>query len=381
MSLETNGNIDLVSELLANQDPNSGLYQNSTVYFNRGLVPDFAISAAPGAQTVLPGGSANFALTLNAAGGFSDTANLTCTNLPPSAECAFNPSSLTPSSSGSNVTLTVTTPATLAQGNDSITVVASSSGIQHTQNVQLTVGGLAGSVAPSSATIAVGSSGNFAVSVNSTGGFTGQVTLGCSGVPSGMACTFNPPQVSVAANGTASSTLTVNVASQPSASMTPAQWPLSTGLVLGLVAVAILVILSAAKNLSSPLPTGLRHLASPIAVLVLAIVLISCGGTTTAPNSNPGTGASATGTTGTTGSGGTGTTGGTDTSGTSGGSSGGSGSSGSGSGGSGAGSGSGGSGGSGSGGGSGSSVTSQIIIQAQSSGATVTLGTASITVP
>ena len=356
-------------------------WDDSSVFVTEGNAPsDFTITAAPGAQSVLPGGSANFPLTLNAGGGFSDTVNLTCTNLPPGAACAFNPASVTPISSGANVTLTITTPATLPQGNDSVTVSASSGGIQHTQSVQLAVGGLTGSLTPTAATIAAGSSGNFAVSMNSAGGFTGQLALSCSGVPSGMACSFNPPQVSVAANGTASSTLTVNVASQPSASMTPAQWPLGTGLVLGLVAIAIVVILSAAKNLSSPLPTGLRHLASPIAVLVLAIALISCSGATTASNTNPGTGASATGTTGTTGSAGTGTNGGTGTTGSSGGSSGGSGSSGSGSGGAGSGSGTGGSGGSGSGSG-GSSITSQIIVQVQSGGATVTLGTASITVP
>ena len=129
--------------------------------------------------------------------------------------------SITPSASGSNVTLTITTPPTLAQGNYSVTVSATSGNVTQTQTVQVAVGGITSSILPTSATVAAGSSANFAVALNSTGGFAGQLTLGCSAPPSGMACSFSPSQVSVAANGTASSTLTVNVAALPSVSIIP----------------------------------------------------------------------------------------------------------------------------------------------------------------
>ena len=168
---------------------------------------------------MLPGGSASFALTLTPAGGFSDAVNLTCTNLPSGAACAFNSASLTPNGSGSQATLTITTPPTLAQGNYSVTVSAASGNITQTQIVQVAVGGITSSILPTSATVAAGSSANFAVALNSTGGFAGQLTLGCSGVPSGMACSFSPPQVSVVANGNATSTLTVNVAAPPAVSI------------------------------------------------------------------------------------------------------------------------------------------------------------------
>ena len=237
--------------------------------------------------------------------------NLSCTNLPPGAECAFNPSSLTPNSSGSQATLTITTPHTLAQGGYSSVVSAAGGDITRTITLQVAVGGISSSMSPPSATIAAGSSANFAVALNSASGFAGQLTLGCSGVPSGMACSFNPPQVSVAANGTASSTLTVNVASQPSASMTPPRK--GTGRRrsrdLPLVTAASR---SSLRRLSYPLSfraewrdfvscvpqdaaprsrgiplriTPIWHLLAPFAgVLVLAIALISCGGATTASN-------------------------------------------------------------------------------------------------
>jgi hypothetical protein len=57
------------------------------VFFTKGTPGDFTISAAPGIQSVLPGGAAKFALTLTASGGFSNDVSLTCTNLPPGSQC------------------------------------------------------------------------------------------------------------------------------------------------------------------------------------------------------------------------------------------------------------------------------------------------------
>ena len=282
---------------------------------------------------------------------------------------------------------------------------------------QSSSGGISGTVSPTSATIAVGSSATFAVSLMS-GAFAGPVDLACSGLASGLNCSFSPGHVTLAAGGSGSSTLTVSVASKPSISWSapPAanpQVPRSRNLpllpplltiVLALAAELLIVILSGCgiclpKNLSprldprkicSPAFAGLgkgwgcsslrhdairenphpfrlplesarshwgrkgwatnfvrlggttRPWASPARlaavafalVLVLAVGLISCGGTTSKSTSTSGGG-----TTGTTGS--TGGTGGT----------------------------------------GGSSVTTQFTVQAKSGGATIDLGTLSITVP
>src|SRR5437588_5304686 len=184
-------------------------YMNSTAHYSTRIAslkfntcgtaqPDFTISTAPGTQSVLPGGAAKFTVMLTASRGFSNAVNLSCTKLPSGAACGFDPSSVTPKDSGSQTTLTVTTPSTLAEGNDSFTISAASGSITHTQDVQMTVGGLSGSVTPASATLAVGSSSDFAVSLHSSGGFGGPVTLACSGLPTGIDCAFNPGQVTVA---------------------------------------------------------------------------------------------------------------------------------------------------------------------------------------
>lgn len=328
--------------------------------------PDFTISASPSAQTVLPGVAANFTLTLNASGGFNSAVNLSCGPLPSAAACAFNPSSITPSGTGSHSTLTVTTPSTLAAGNFLVSITATSGTVSHTQDVQVgvAVGGIRGSVSPTSATIAVGSSANFAVNVTSSGGFGGQVNLLCSSAASGVGCTFNPPAVNLPANGSANSTLTVQVAFKPSISSSerqPANRPLfpsrnfppmsvgqmSLGLLLAAALFSFGFVLRrripgaeesffGLSGIARPSRSCAAGLASFALVLVFAVGLISCGGTTSRGSSSGG------GTTITTGGG----TGGT----------------------------SGGSGGTG-------SVTTQVTVQAQSAGATANLGTISITVP
>ncbi len=376
----------------------------ASIYFLKGTsaASNFTITATPATQSVLPGGAASFALTLTAAGGFAGAVNLSCTNLPPGATCAFSSPTLTPNSSGSPATLSIAAPPTLAPGNYSITVTAASGSITQTQVVQLAVGGIVSSISPQSAIIAAGSSATFALSLSSTGGFAGPLTLGCSVPPSGITCSFNPAQLTVAASGATTSTLTVNVATPPAVSIIPRpRWNLpetvSRELPLVTAALALFAALFAfgvilrsprrpnrAVCVSEAFPGNLswsgklatRHvlsrrrelllgLASFAGVLVLAIGLISCSGATTTSHGT--VAASSTSTTTSAGAAGTGTSG-TGTSGGTGGSSGSGGSGGS-------------SSGSGGTGGSGSSVTSQIVVQAQSGGASITLGTISVTVP
>ena len=68
----------------------------------------FTISAAPASLMALPGGTATAQVTLTATGAFNQAVSLSCGNLPAGAECLFNPASVTPSKSGSTVTVVVT---------------------------------------------------------------------------------------------------------------------------------------------------------------------------------------------------------------------------------------------------------------------------------
>ena len=281
----------------------------------------FTISAAPSEQPLLPGGTANFTLTLVANGGFSAPVNLTCGNLPQGANCALSSSSVTPTASGVSVNVTVTTPPTLPQGNYTFEVTAASGAasgnITQIEDMQMIVGGLTGSLAPASATIAAGGSSNFALTVNSTGGFSGQVTLACNGAPSGVTCTPNPPSVTLAANGSVSSTISVQVTAKPSVSRVPdsprrapSGPPGSQNGAQNAVPIAALVLLllslagfallrhgehralSLAPLSLAPLSLA-RRLAVFVATLALATAMLSCGGGTSAPNNSTSTPAAA----------------------------------------------------------------------------------------
>jgi hypothetical protein len=75
------------------------------------------------------------------------------------------------------------------------------------------------SVSPASAVINVGGSATFSLALHSTNLVPGAVSLACGGVPSGVSCSFNPSSLTLDANGTASSTLSVSVSLKPSASL------------------------------------------------------------------------------------------------------------------------------------------------------------------
>ena len=64
---------------------------------------------------------------------------------------------------------------------------------------------------PSSQSIAQGDTGNATCTVVSSFGYTGNVSLSCAGNPAGVSCGFSPATVSVPANGSANSTLTLTV--------------------------------------------------------------------------------------------------------------------------------------------------------------------------
>jgi hypothetical protein len=395
LALESSGTVDVVWEQYLNAPFGStgipGCDANANqVLFSRGVVTqsDFTISAAPAAQVVLPGGTAKFDPTLRATTGFRDAVNLSCTSLPPGAECFFDAATITPKESGTQTTLTVTVAPTNAQGNERFTLVATGGDVQHTMDMHLAVVSITGSVTPLSATIGVGNSSNFNVSLTSGNGsnvqltLASKVTLECSGAPAGVDCSFSPAETVVP--GTA--ILTVHVASKPVVA------GVSTGLQgnrpvledLGLILIMAGIVffslqerkesfIAALSRLRASselwLATAVPGIAATVILITLAMSMVSCGGKTSGSTITSGTSFTTTNTGssgGVGGNGGTGGTGGFGGSGTSGG-----------------GSGAGSSGGSAGGGISGANppVTFPVTVLGQSGGTTVVLGTISITVP
>jgi len=75
-----------------------------------GTGQDFSITATSPSQTVSPGGTATYSLSVSPSGGFSQMVQMSCSGAPAQANCSVSPSSFTLNGSASQaVTVTVTT--------------------------------------------------------------------------------------------------------------------------------------------------------------------------------------------------------------------------------------------------------------------------------
>jgi hypothetical protein len=99
---------------------------------------DFMIAATPGSQTVAPGGTTSYTVTVAAQNGFTGSLALSASGLPSEASANFNPPSI--SGSGSS-TLTVATASSTPSGSYTLTSTGTSGSLSHSSNVMLTVSG------------------------------------------------------------------------------------------------------------------------------------------------------------------------------------------------------------------------------------------------
>ena len=174
---------------------------------------DFSLSAAPASQTVQPGGSADYTLTVTPSGGFSGAVTFAVSGVPSGAAASFDPASVTTSGT---TTLTVATTAATPPGTYQITVTGTGGTLARTANVTLTVTAPANfslSAAPASQTVQPGGSAAYTLTVTPSGGFSGAVTFGVSGVPSGASASFDP--ASVTTSGTTTLTVATTAATPP----------------------------------------------------------------------------------------------------------------------------------------------------------------------
>lgn len=264
--------------------------------------PDFSISVSPASQTAYAGRTVNFSVTAQTADGFTDSITLGCNDFPEFTaqgvsikrsdfSCTSTPASITP---GGSATVAVTIPPDLP-ANPSATpytfaISGTSGGTTHRIMLAFNSQGPAGSVQPTSATLAVGASANFNVSIN-PGAFTGTVSFQCAGQPAWIQCAFNPGSINPSSS--TSSVLTVTVLSAPSRSVMsysrltrglPLQgqrvlW--TTFAALGLVTMAMIFVPRRGNLRTASL---LRGFAVMALVLVLSIGLVSCGGAAAKPS-------------------------------------------------------------------------------------------------
>ena len=182
-------------------DPDPRIQQTTANILNRFLGPDFALSASPSSRTVTQGGSTSYSVTISPVGGFTGPVSLSVSGLPSGATGSFTPNPATASS-----TLSVTTSTSTPIGAYTLTTTGVSGSLTHSTTVVLIVNpppDFTLSASPSSQTVGRGGATSYGVTISPTGGFSGQITLSVSGLPSGANGSFTPNPA------TASSTLSV----------------------------------------------------------------------------------------------------------------------------------------------------------------------------
>jgi hypothetical protein len=145
-----------------------------------------------------------------------------------------------------------------------------------------------------SVTVTAGKTATYALSLAGSGGFNRSVALTCSGAPAGATCTISPSSVTL--SGTSPKTATVSITTTAASQLSPFTSPKQVGptgtrlWILGLFLAACIAISF------SLVRTPRRCFASSLAatcgavVLIGAVLIAGCGGSTSNSGSNPGGG-------------------------------------------------------------------------------------------
>jgi subtilase family serine protease len=174
---------------------------------------NFSLASNSFILTVPAGSPQTATLTMTAQGGFNSTVMLSAAIGSPNLTVSFSFPTL---SSSAPVTMKVSTNSSATAGTFPVTVTGTGGGFVRTIEFNVTV--LAGTFTlspnPSGASVNVGSSTAFTLSVGRLNGFNSAVALSVSGLPSGASASFAPTTIPP---GSSTSTLTVSVPSSATA--------------------------------------------------------------------------------------------------------------------------------------------------------------------
>jgi hypothetical protein len=241
-------------------------------------VGGFSLSLPVRTTTTLPSASVTFLVNIPSINNYAGPVTLTCSTPISSVTCQ------TPSSMqyvGGQALLTVQTQ-NAPVGTYSIMVTGSAGSVNHTVTEQLLVGNVTSSVTPNSATIDAGAQQTFTVALSSENGFNGTFSYSCSNDVGSVACSFNPPSGTLAANGTVNSTLTLQVQSKPNLQSgygLPGVLPrLGAPKVSMIVLTCLLAMISASRKLHRQARVTILQTILVAATFALGLTLNSCGG-------------------------------------------------------------------------------------------------------
>jgi hypothetical protein len=190
--------------------PNTGLINALTGSATQ--TPAFTLAGSPTALSVAPGGSGASTITTTISGGFNSAVALAASGVPAGVTVGFSPASIAAPGSGTS-TVTFVVSSSAAPGTYSITISGTDGNLTQTATVSLTVTPAAPAgftvSAPPAITLARGGSGSAVVTTAISGSFNAAIALSASGQGNAQTVTFSPS--SIAAPGSGTSIMTVNV--------------------------------------------------------------------------------------------------------------------------------------------------------------------------
>jgi hypothetical protein len=240
-------------------------------------VVDFSLAASPVVLSTLPTATASFTITSSSVINNEQPIAITCVTPIAAITCQLQSRSL---GVGLGEQVNIVTQ-NVPVGTYTIHVTGTLGSLTHTLSVQLQVGNVSASLAPTTANLTVGSQGNFAVTLNSQNGFRGNFTFVCAGDLADAFCSFFPMSTNLLSGGSASTVLTVSVVRKP-ASANPGGptlrriprfgWPFAVTLsIIGILLLALGAVNFPSRRLN-PAPAVL------LMFVLIAMFLGSCGG-------------------------------------------------------------------------------------------------------
>jgi len=261
-SLTENRELGLIT---SNAAIRSSIYSTLTGDFTGGTTwsgskGNVSTQASPDSLTVNAGSSGTATVAVRVFDGFSSAISLSASGLPSGVTASFNPSSFAAPGSGSS-TLTLTVGSSATAGTYSFTITGSGGGVTSTGGASLTITssgapGFSLSAKPTALTIAAEGSAQSTITSAISGTFNSAISLSAGGLPSGVTAGFNP--AAIPAPGSGSSTLTFTAGSSPAGGTYPIT---VTGTGGGLTQTATVNLTGAS--------TGFTVTASPVSVTVV----------------------------------------------------------------------------------------------------------------
>jgi len=191
------GSVD--ANLLATEWPGTGIVVTPA---------GFSLKASVASESLLPGKSAIFTVSVTATGGFNSAVGLTAKTAA-GTTVTVSPASIKP---GATATITLTVPASTKPETGTIVITGTGNGLTATASVALTVltpPTLAMNLNTTKVSIAQGQSGTLLVTTTTGGAYSGTVSLSVSGLPSGVAAAFSSGSYTSSVDGSTVSTLTL----------------------------------------------------------------------------------------------------------------------------------------------------------------------------